>query len=492
MVLAYSRTLNGQSVYPDLQDPAFTPPPAQRIANALRLAMEPGGNPASLDEIKKRLLARALASSLSVQQIVQNAESASQNIQNGSSPASVGTTSLVSKAVTTILGVSEEAGAISSSASGSTTTLSANIPQFVNFVAHPQHPCYLLSENCPFGSLLLRGLSASVSINSSASNTPSSTGLSSAALSALSGTNNPVFSGFTFQENFRGRKNTGITQQTFQKALDGIDTQKKTALLNTLTALDKDITGAPGYQNTLNSCIQSLQVTDATGDHLKDLANACVDSFVALAQQVNSINTAFTSYSEALVAYNNVRDAALATLFYRNSFTIEYDFANVLNQPSTSAYKFIYGNQSKSGAFQSTVNGSATLYNSLEGSAGSRVRSAQVAVQLDYKPATKPKLQAAWSAGYYFQYMVSNGLLTLPSTDFAPNTTVPLSGSASTLLNTTGPIHVGQGKVTLSLKGTNISVPLAFTGASRTDLIKATKVSGNFGISYDFSSLFAK
>ena len=87
--------------------------------------------------------------------------------------------------------------------------------------------------------------------------------------------------------------------------------------------------------------------------------------------------------------------------------------------------------------------------------------------------------------------MVAKSLLTLPSTDLAPGTSIPLPGSASELLNTTGPIHIGQGKITLSMKNSNFSIPLALTFSNRTDLIKASKVGGNFGITYDFSSLFA-
>jgi hypothetical protein len=79
----------------------------------------------------------------------------------------------------------------------------------------------------------------------------------------------------------------------------------------------------------------------------------------------------------------------------------------------------------------------------------------------------------------------------LPSTELAPGTAIPLPSGASQLLNTTGPIHIGQGKVTLSIKGTNVSIPLALTFSNRTDLIKASKVGGNFGITFDASSLFA-
>jgi hypothetical protein len=72
-------------------------------------------------------------------------------------------------------------------------------------------------------------------------------------------------------------------------------------------------------------------------------------------------------------------------------------------------------------------------------------------MQLDYSPATKPTLLAVYSAGYYFQYMVANGLIDLPSTAFAPGTTIPLPKNSSVLLNTKGPVHVRQGQITLKL-----------------------------------------
>jgi hypothetical protein len=121
------------------------------------------------------------------------------------------------------------------------------------------------------------------------------------------------------------------------------------------------------------------------------------------------------------------------------------------------------------------------------------VRDAQAAVQLDRKfggpnSAVSPTL----SAGYYFQYMVANALLSLPSTDFAPGTTIALPGSAAELLNTTGSINLGQVKVTLAIRNTGINFPIALTFSNRTDLIKATDVRGNFGITYDLDSLFTK
>jgi len=488
MTCTFPQSGVAQATYPELTNAVFQPAPSDRDQNELGEVIGIGA-PGALDEIARRLAKRALnAQNINFAQI---GESASQSIQNGASPTSAGATSLVSKAVTSVLGIAEEAGAINTSTSGSTTTLTANIPQLFNLMGMGKR-CYLISDSCSFGGVLVRGASASVSLNSSSSTAPATSGLSSSALAALSGTANPVFSGFTLQESFHGRKNGNLTGTEFQGALDKMNAAPKTAYLAAFVAAGDAIHTQAAYPKALDDCVASLRNPDATGARLADLADLCIDSFADVAEAVPGITATLAKYISSEEVYDVARDAALSALFYRNNYSIEYDYSNVLNQPTQSTYKLIYGYQSKSGVFQATANGSATLYNSLEGSSVSRLRSAQGAAQLDFKPSLKTTLQYALSAGYYFQDMLADGLLTLPSTAFAPGTTVPLPGNASVLLNTTGPIQVGQAKITLSLKGTNVSIPIAFTGASRTDLITAnTRFGGNFGISYDFSSLLS-
>lgn len=490
LALAITQLGSAQSDFENLNDKVSQIPPSQRTDGNLGPLLRVS-NPDMLNEISLRLIQRTLRPTLSTQQFVQLGESASQNIQNGSASLSSASTSLVTKAVSSLLGVAEEAGAISSSSSGSATTLTANIPQFLTSLETSDQRCYVISDRCSFGGALIRGASASVSLNTSKSTTPSGTNLSTAALAGISGTQNPVFNSFTFHENFHGRKNTGITQEDFQGAINKIANVKKTDLLSAFQAIQQSFIQSDAYKTSLATCAHSLEQLDATGLQQKQLLDDCVNSFVDVAAAMSEINSKLTKYVQADTAYDIARDAALTTLFYNSTFSVEYDLTSNLNQPTQSTIKGVYGYQSKSGVLQTTANGSVTLYDSLEGSSESRLRSAQGALQLDYKPATKPKLQAAWSAGYYFQYMVANGLINLPSTAFAPGTTISLPSNASVLLNTTGPIHIGQGKVTLTIKGTNVSIPLAITGSSRTDLIKANKVAGNFGISYDFSSLFA-
>jgi hypothetical protein len=47
-------------------------------------------------------------------------------------------------------------------------------------------------------------------------------------------------------------------------------------------------------------------------------------------------------------------------------------------------------------------------------------------------------------------------------------------------------------KLTLSFKGTGLKIPIAFSYANRTELIKATERRGHIGITYDFDHLFVR
>src|SRR5437667_4183326 len=75
-------------------------------------------------------------------------------------------------------------------------------------------------------------------------------------------------------------------------------------------------------------------------------------------------------------------------------------------------------------------------------------------------------------AGYY-QYMADQALITIPAGAQIPGTGIELPGQAGVLLAEKGHIGVAQAKITLSIRGTPLKVPLALTWANRTELIKA-------------------
>ena len=185
------------------------------------------------------------------------------------------------------------------------------------------------------------------------------------------------------------------------------------------------------------------------------------------------------------------RDKLLADYVNKVTFSVSYDDTLPANQPNQSSAKFILSARPK--IAQITGNGTIEWYDQILESNVSRLRDAELAFELDHTfGKTDAQVNPSLSAGYYFQYMVDNALLTLPSTALAPGTSIALPGNASELLNTKGSIHLGQVKVTFKVRNSGITIPLALTFSNRTDLIKGTDVRGSFGLTYNLDSLVVK
>jgi hypothetical protein len=192
-------------------------------------------------------------------------------------------------------------------------------------------------------------------------------------------------------------------------------------------------------------------------------------------------------------SYFGNRDRAFATLVNSATYSVEFDNEKPLNQPRQSTARFIASARlDPAGQHQLTFNSAASWYDQAPpAGAVRRLRDAQAALQFDVG-LTSPsaRVGVSMSAGYYFQWMADNALLTIPSGSLAPGTTIPLSASASELLQTKGTISIGQIALTLNFKN-GVKAPIAISFANRTDLLTASTVRGHFGLTYDLDSLFA-
>jgi hypothetical protein len=422
-----------------------------------------------------------------------------QDKQVGTSANSVGTTSLVSKGVGAIVGIALESGSIERTTSGNVATVTLNSAQAADFLsAGATKPCPVIESKCSLGRKLLTGLTIVTTYDVTQANTSTNSTAAQTALASLVGGNSPAFTGVSARIDFHARKK-GVNQLDLIKAYQSSDYLSATATYASafqdfITSLDSN----SEYQKAIADAIDALTNT-TTNDTDAKVDQILLNLQIAIANIINNsplTTTAFKTYVSAENAYHGKRDIALQAVLNKWTASFQYDYNRLPNQPDQSDFRAIYSYRrdtpDNQKVLQVTANAGATIYDSLLGSTTSRFRSAQAAFQLDYTAtSTASTVQAAVSGGYYFQYMIAKGLLTLPSTNLAPGTSIPLPGNASELLNTTGPIHIGQGKITLSMKNSNISIPLALTFSNRTDLIKASKVGGNFGITYDFSSLFA-
>jgi hypothetical protein len=221
--------------------------------------------------------------------------------------------------------------------------------------------------------------------------------------------------------------------------------------------------------------------------------------------------------------------------------SLEYDFNTPLNQPSTSTVKLIGSwsglrknckkqtatdvrrintdHQSatpetppkKSSPCASSTNGTCinqltgtinlggSFYNSSPSAVpgAGAFRDAQLGVEGDWgictsisNPVGSFLTNATIGVTYYYQDQVSPSILKV--TPGAPVSGVTIAGLASTATSVfakKGPINFVQLKYGLGT-GKNVKFPIAVSWSNRTDLIVRPLWSAQFGVSYDFSSLF--
>jgi hypothetical protein len=78
-------------------------------------------------------------------------------------------------------------------------------------------------------------------------------------------------------------------------------------------------------------------------------------------------------------------------------------------------------------------------------------------------------------------------VLTITQSDVAPGTSIP--APTQVLVGTAGSLWVTQAKITINNGKSGINIPIGVKWSNKTDLLSGSKVGGQIGISYDFSSL---
>lgn len=203
--------------------------------------------------------------------------------------------------------------------------------------------------------------------------------------------------------------------------------------------------------------------------------------------------------------------------------SLEYDFNTPVNQPSNSTVKLIgsksFGKQLKcttgesSGAksgqgadanvavtrYSTTLNVASSFYNSDPTNVpGAGIfRSIQAGNEFDISFCSDTKSwigsylrNSTLGITYYYQDQVSPSILKVTPGQPLPGVSIVGLGSSTTaVFSKKGPINVAQVKYGLGV-GKNVKFPIAFSWSNRTELVTHSLWSAQFGVSYDFSSLF--
>jgi len=149
--------------------------------------------------------------------------------------------------------------------------------------------------------------------------------------------------------------------------------------------------------------------------------------------------------------------------------------------PNLSTFDLIFNKYLVAGS-QLSLNGVATIFNSLPvGAKGGCMRDVEATAQLDIP---LPQIFSIGKPTLTFSGLYMD-LINQPLGQPLLVNGVPESR--------TGNIGLFQGKFTIPLgKGSGVNVPLSFTYANRTELIKESDVRGSIGVTFNLDSIFSK
>jgi hypothetical protein len=157
--------------------------------------------------------------------------------------------------------------------------------------------------------------------------------------------------------------------------------------------------------------------------------------------------------------------------------TLEYTNIRKVDAVDQSNFKLIAEGAFFHGHADLTANASLTILNKIPaGSKLDRVQDIDLSGQIDVPLGEVQKIGSlvlSFSGKYKHvmqDTMMANGMMA----------------------DTKGDTGVGQVKLTIPVKGSGVKIPISFTFANRTDLVKEKFVRGNIGITFDLDSIFAR
>jgi hypothetical protein len=434
--------------------------------------------------------------------------------QAGSAVSSSGTTNVISKNLTSsLLSVASEYGALTSSTSGQTTTVSGTLDQLLvpfekssNGLISDCAVALIKKAACVNSALLdvLGKVSYSASLDASQPSTITGTATGQAMggtqqVTGTQGSNNFSLSQFTAKFLVYAHK---PSPSDFKSEADTDKlTFASTSTIAALRSLQNSVKG-DGWTDWLTKAVDALLSSDET--HIADEMTARIKLLIQLLSTNSKSGKEEEVVSTALgVAAAEANDAASERTVYDKALwkkplvSLEYDFNSPANQPSNSAFGFIYGQSFK--RWKVTVNAGASIYNSTPSQSipgAEKLRYAQVGAEGDYTIPVLGKLDSSsLSLAYYFQNQTSPSILNVtPSSPLSGISFSGLSSSATQVFTQAGQIHLGQLKLTLGNSSSGFSLPISVTASNRTELIDENKIliRPQVGINYSFDSLLHK
>jgi hypothetical protein len=449
--------------------------------------------------VRNGLAQRALASEFSSRQ---------RNRQMGESAAGGGSTSLTSLAgFADTISAAFESGQLSRASEGTVTTFRASGLSVYSLLSGYQRPCPISNPLCDTSQeITLRGLSGSLSIDTAkkpdtATSKAEGNGGVNPVVALTNGGGRVSSATFRYQLLRRTPPSDFDEEERLGEWKESLKATKPSAadLTKAIQDITDKINGRQGpfqaWQNNVDKLIddEKLSSSEFETKYLQLAKNYLDDNSPEEAKLI-----AFRAKRQG---YYGSLEKALGEILFKPLLTVEYVYAAPTGLQTSSGLRFIADKKllkrNVHGAFVDsditlTANAAVNWYNTIPtGLNVGRMRDFQASAQLERAlGSASNKVRSSVSLDAFYQYQVANSIITFGKNSFAPGTGIPLTGTAAEVLDTKGHIAIVQGKFTWRLTK-SMSIPLAVSWANRTELVKASAVRGQVGISWSFDDLFS-
>ncbi len=402
-----------------------------------------------------------------VAEFTSQAENSRNDKQTGGSSANAGSTSLVTKgAVPAIFGFAVENGALTRTTGGTTVTFRGNPVGIIEAAAKRG---YISGYQKDSGfDRALRNFSFGLSFDTSRGNS-----------SGVFTGDKQQLSAFSLRYNFINQRDPRDARYT--KLWEGLVNEQAIDVVKVLGSLTRDLISPQIGQPAPADFTKWLEATEeiiknANADEVETKLEAQMDKLqnVPLPPQVVEL---VNSFGKNYDAYLKRRNEILAEIHNGWLVTAEYTNNRPAGMPSISNFNFIAEKGAFNGSIDLTANASISFFdNKPPGMNAKRLRDFHFSGQLDvpFGDVTKTGIFLLSFAGRYERLLEDQPI---------PNTMDVIKK---------GDIAVFQTKFVIPIRGTAFKIPLSFSVANRTDLLKEREIRGNFGFTFDLDSIFAK
>jgi hypothetical protein len=463
--------------------------------------------PFVLSAIAKGLALRSAAASLAnTAGLLQAANQLRTDQQLGPTANAAGTTSLVAKAGSaTLMSLGLNTGVLTRTVNGSTATLTANADELFRLISQSDEE--ICTSNCTeqgFGHKYLLNplnfVAAFALAQSSSSNIPTSGQASGSTASNVSTASIPSGAGkltsFTAKYQFLNRfdpRDSKFEQQWTDKVQSLAPDAIKAG--NSIQAVYEQLQKDTNFKAALNTTEQDdlallyAAAHDPSGQQLLNVFESLWLRVMQTALNDPDLPALAAKAMQDQTAYRRSWNAAVASIV-GTMISAQYTFNKPLNQPQTHDFTLILAQSFKSHGTL-TFNGAVSIYQGTlpAGAKYGRLHYGQVSSEYNRNvTSVESTYQWQFNLAGYWQYQPEPSVLNIPAGTVVPGTTIPLPNGTQEFAGTAGSLWVTQGGFTL--KGPNgVNIPFAVSWSNKTDLLRGTKIGGQVGISYNFSSI---